>query len=166
MAKWLATPADAPAATQGARRSLSAVVSLGVLVAVAAVAGATAQAGLWWVPFAAGVAAGVASLSRRRVVLAVSAGAVAGWGVVLWTMALRGLPAGATARAIAAFAGLPPHAFVTVVATLLLAAVQVFTGAWLARALGHSPPTTWRWPLPRRGSGQRAGRVTGARGSR
>ena len=135
MAKRLATPADASAVLPGPRRSLSVLGSLGMLVVVAAVAGATAQAGLWWVPFAAGVAAGVASLRWRRVVPVASSGAVVGWGVVLWIMALRGLPAGATARAIAAFAGLPPHAFVTVVATLLLAAVQALAGAWLARAV-------------------------------
>jgi hypothetical protein len=35
---------------------------------------------------------------------------------------------------IAALAGLPPYATVTIVATLLLAALQVLTGAWLARA--------------------------------
>ena len=166
MAKRLATPADASAVLPGPRRSLSAVVSLGVLVVVAAVVGATAQAGLWWVPFTAGVAAGVTSLRWRRVVPAVSSGAVVGWGAVLWIMALRGLPAGATARAIAAFAGLPPHAFVAVVATLLLAALQALAGAWLARAVGHTLPATWRWPLPHRDSGQSAGRPTGARGSR
>jgi hypothetical protein len=51
-------------------------------------------------------------------------------------MALRGLPAGATARTIAGLAGLaglPPHAAVAVVVTLLLAALQAFAGAWLAR---------------------------------
>ena len=40
----------------------------------------------------------------------------------LWLMALRGLPVGATARAIAALAGLPPYAAVAVAVTLLLAA--------------------------------------------
>jgi len=46
-------------------------------------------------------------------------------------------------RTIAGLAGLPPHAVVTVVVTLLLAALQVFAGAWLARAL-----------LPRRVTGR------------
>jgi hypothetical protein len=53
----------------------------------------------------------------------------------MWLLALRGLPAGATARAIASLAGLPPYAGVTIVATLLLAALQALAGAWLTRAL-------------------------------
>ena len=36
--------------------------------------------------------------------------------------------------------GLPPHAFVTVVATLLLAAVQALAGAWLTRAVATLKP--------------------------
>jgi len=108
---------------------------LGLFVLVAVVVAATAQAGLWFVPFAAGVAAGMASLRWRRVVLVVAAGAVAGWALPLWILALRGYPAGATARAIAGFAGLPPFAFVTVIVTLLLAFLQAVVGAWLIRAL-------------------------------
>jgi hypothetical protein len=50
-------------------------------------------------------------------------------------MALASLPVGATARAIAALAGLPAHAEVAVAVTLLLAALQVLAGAWLARAV-------------------------------
>jgi hypothetical protein len=106
---------------------------------VAAVTALTAWAGLWFVPFVAGVAAGAASLRWRRIVLVTVAGAVAGWGLPLWILALRGQPAGAAARTIAALAGLPPHAFVTVVVTLLLAALQVWVGAWLARALTPRP---------------------------
>jgi hypothetical protein len=53
----------------------------------------------------------------------------------MWLLALRGLPAGATARAIASLAGLPPYAAITIVATLLLAALQALAGAWLTRAL-------------------------------
>jgi Penicillin amidase len=71
----------------------------------------------------------------RGVVLMAVAGAVVGWAVPLWIPALRGFPAGATARVIAGLAGLPPHAAVTVAVTLLLAALQVLAGAWLARAL-------------------------------
>ena len=69
--------------------------------------------------------------------------AVLGWAVPLWALALAGLPAGATARTIAGLAGLPPYAAVTIVVTLLLAALQVLTGAWLARAI-----------LPRRATGR------------
>lgn len=105
-------------------------------VLAAAVVAATAEAGAWFVPFLAGAAAGVAALRwRRMVVLLAVAASVAGWALPLWVLALRGLPAGATARAIAALAGLPPHAAVLVVLTLLLAALQALSGAWLTRAL-------------------------------
>jgi len=110
-----------------------------LFVVVAAVTALTAWAGLWFVPFIAGVAAGAASLRWRRIVLVTVAGAVAGWALPLWILALRGQPAGAAARTIAALAGLPPHAFVTVAVTLLLAALQVWVGAWLARALTPRP---------------------------
>jgi hypothetical protein len=113
---------------------------LGVIV-LAAVVAATAWAGLWFVPFVAGVAAGVASLRWRRMVLLAVTGSVAGYVLPIWIMALRGMPVGATGRAIAGLAGLPPHAAVTVVATLLLAALQALAGAWLARAL---LPRDWR----------------------
>jgi hypothetical protein len=108
---------------------------LAVFAVVAVVVAATAAAGLWFVPFVAGVAAGLLSLGRPRVVPAAVAGAVAGWALPLWILALRGLPAGATARAIAALAGIPPYAAVAVVVSLLLAALQTLAGAWLARAL-------------------------------
>ncbi|MGA9833362.1 MAG: hypothetical protein WBQ71_19780, partial [Trebonia sp.] len=62
-----------------------------------------------------------------------------GWAIPMWLLALRGLPAGATARAIASLAGLPPYAAVTIVATLLLAALQPLAGAWLTRALLPRP---------------------------
>jgi len=105
-----------------------------VFAAVAVVVAATAAAGAWFVPFVAGAAAGLLSLRRPGVVVAAVLGAVAGWALPLWILALRGYPAGATAHAIAALAGLPPYAAVTVVATLLLAALQALAGAWLARA--------------------------------
>jgi hypothetical protein len=107
---------------------------LAVFAVVTAVVAATAAAGLWFVPFVAGEAAGMASPRRPGVVPAATLGAVAGWALPLWILALRGLPAGATARAIATLAGIPPYAAVAVVVTLLLAALQTLAGAWLARA--------------------------------
>jgi hypothetical protein len=105
-------------------------------IVVAAVVAVTAQAGLWWVPFVAGVAAGLLRPDRGwRVVLAAAAGAAAGWALPLWILSLRGYPAGATARVIAALAGVPPYAAVTVAAALALAFLQAVTGAWLVRAL-------------------------------
>jgi hypothetical protein len=106
-----------------------------IFVVVPIVVALTAAAGLWFVPFVAGVAAGLLSLRRPKAVPAAVAGSVAGWALPLWILALRGLPAGATARAIAALAGIPPYAAVTVIVTLLLAALQTLAGAWLARAL-------------------------------
>ena len=110
------------------------VKRLAVFAVVTVVVAGTAAAGLWFVPFAAGVAAGLASLRRPGVVPAAALGAVAGWALPLWILALRGLPAGATARAIAALAGIPPYAAVAVAVTLLLAALLTLAGAWLARA--------------------------------
>ena len=119
------------------RRPGIGVALTAVFAVVAIVTAGTAQAGLWWLPFAAGVLAGLASLRWRRIVQATVAGAVVGWALPLWILALLGYPAGATARAIAGFAGLPAYAFVIIVVTLLLAALQVLTGAWLARALAR-----------------------------
>jgi len=120
-------------------RRLAAFVA--TTVAVAVVVAATAAAGAWFVPFVAGVAAGLLSLRWPGVVIAAVLGAVAGWALPLWILALRGYPAGATAHAIAALAGLPPYAAVTIVATLLLAALQALAGAWLARALAPTRST-------------------------
>jgi hypothetical protein len=125
---------------------------LAVFVAVVLVVAACAEAGAWFVPFLLGVVSGglrgVVPLGASRLVAGVASArlgfpavplaalaAAIGWAIPLWAMALAGLPSGATARAIAGLAGLPPHAAVTVVVTLLLAALQVFVGAWLARAL-------------------------------
>ena len=127
-----------PSPARGVPRPLGWAAAFVVLAAVVAV---TAEAGAWFVPFIAGVAAGVASLRWRRMVLLAVFASVVGWAIPLWLLALRGLPAGATARAIASLAGLPPRAAVTIAATLLLAALQALAGAWLTRAL-----------LPRRGS--------------
>jgi hypothetical protein len=129
-------------------------------VVVAVIVAATAQAGAWWVPFAAGAGAGLAALRwrprRGLILLATVAGAVAGWGLPLWILSLRGFPAGATARVIAATAGLPPYAAVMVVLTLLLAALQVLAGTWLARAVAavaRPAPDGELAPPRRRGGG-------------
>jgi hypothetical protein len=114
------------------------MLRLAVLI-VAAVASAVAPwLGAWWVPFLLGVAAGILRaawpLRFRGSVAPAVVGAVLGWLIPVWVLALRGQPAGATARAIAALAGLPPYAGVTVAVVALFAALQVWVGAWLARA--------------------------------
>jgi hypothetical protein len=122
-----------------------------VLIAAGLVCGLGAWLGAWWLPFLVGLAVGVLGTPGSRLpwlvprggVPAAVAGAVLGWAVPLWVLALRGQPVGATARAIAALAGLPPHAAVAVTVTLLLAALQVLAGAWLARAvMPRSRPRT------------------------
>jgi hypothetical protein len=108
------------------------------LAAVVVVA-ATALLGLWFMPFLAGLAAGIAARAghwRLRVSLpAVILLGAAGWGAALWWLVLHQLPEGAVAREIAALAGLPPHAPVAIVVTLLVAAIQAAAGLWLGRAL-------------------------------
>jgi hypothetical protein len=155
------TPQEAPpqAARRGATASRLAAGFL--LVLLTCLSGA--ELGLWFVPFVLGVAAGVfARRSRGPVlviaVLTVTGGAVAGWAVALWIMALSGLPVGATARTIAALAGLPPYAAVAIAVTLLLAALQALAGSWLARAVF---PRQLRLPFPRRGPGQPVGQQGG-----
>jgi hypothetical protein len=111
---------------------------LGCLLGTGAIL-ATAAAGLWFGPFVVGLLAGLVSRPggwRMRVAAPVAATmAVAGWGIALWWPALHGQPSGATARVIAALAGLPPHAAAGIALTLLIALAQAVVGAWLGRVL-------------------------------
>jgi hypothetical protein len=145
----------------------SAPLRLAALVVAAAATALGAWLGAWWVPFLVGLAAGAlgrtGTLGRpgapgraraRGVVLPAVAGAIIGWAVPLWALALDGQPVGATAKVIAGLAGLPPYAWVTVTVVLLLAALQVLAGAWLARGViprgSRKPePRTGRRPEPR-----------------
>lgn len=108
-------------------------------VAAVAMVAVTAQEGLWFVPFLAGLMAGVAGrLTGRRIRVTLPVAlvvAVAGWAAPLWAQALAGRPTGATARVLAALAGLPAHAAVGVAATLAVAAVQAVAGHWAGRAI-------------------------------
>ncbi|HUZ36174.1 MAG TPA: hypothetical protein VMV17_07590 [Streptosporangiaceae bacterium] len=108
------------------------------LVTVAVLA-AGALAGWWFLPFVAGLAAGVAAHYGRwrlRVTLpATVLGAAAGWGAALWWLVRRGLPEGPVAREIAALAGLPAQALAAIAVTLLVAVIQALAGLWLGRAL-------------------------------
>ena len=108
---------------------------LGCLAAVAVIAAAT-MIGWWFMPFAVGLAGGIAShLGRwrlRTALLATVVVAALGWAVPL------GWHAGtvrATARVVAALAGLPAHSSVGIAATLLVAVLQALAGLWLGRAL-------------------------------
>jgi hypothetical protein len=113
-------------------------------LAGAVIVAAGALAGWWFLPFLAGLAAGLAvRLGRLRLRAALAAAvavAAAGWGAALAWLALRdGLPEVAVARSIAALAGLPASAAVAIAVTLLVAVVQAAAGLWLGRALapGH-----------------------------
>jgi len=103
-----------------------------------------AALGAWFTPFVVGLATGVAARwggwrlpVTGPAVLFMAAG---GWGLALWVPALAGLPVGATARTIAALAGLPPHAAVAIAVTLAVSVAQALAGLWLGRALTPRPP--------------------------
>jgi hypothetical protein len=105
---------------------------------------AGALAGWWFLPFLAGLAAGLAvrfaRLRLRAALAAAVAVAAVGWGAALAWLALRdGLPEVAVGRSIAALAGLPASAAAAIAVTLLVAVVQAAAGLWLGRALapGH-----------------------------
>ncbi len=108
---------------------LLAWLSGAVLIALAA------AAGLWFGPFVIGLVTGLANrLGRWRllVLLPVTAAmAAAGWGIPLAWQVLHGQPYGATARVIAALAGLPALAVTGFAAALLVAALQAIIGGWL-----------------------------------
>jgi hypothetical protein len=112
--------------------------------AAAAILAVGALAGLWYLPFLAGLATGVVARYGRlrlRVSLpAIVIVAAVGWGAAVAWLALRdGLPEVAVAKSIAALAGLPASAAVAIAVTLLVAVVQAAAGLWLGRALapGH-----------------------------
>lgn len=124
----------------GARRSSAGLVRwLGSCLVLAVLLGLGAWLGLWWLPFVAGVAAGLARWRARSALCWVTLAVLAGWGVTLWIPALIGAPAGATARVVAALAGLPPYAFVAIAATLLVGVLQAAVALWLTRALHPRP---------------------------
>jgi hypothetical protein len=139
MANSTADPAPTPIPVSASVADQARATPVKVRVLAFLVATITAQAaalGIWFMPFLVGMAAGAfAARGLRKLVWPATAGAVAGWAILLWAQALLGLPIGATARAIAALAGLPPYSAVAIAVTLLLAALQALTGAWLARAI-------------------------------
>ncbi len=112
-------------------------------VAGAAVIGGGAMIGLWYVPLVVGILCGLAArvgeLRTRSVFLAVLVMCGAGWGGALAAYAVRGQPVGATARVIAAIAGLPAHAAAAIACTLALSMLLGLAGFWLGRALTPWP---------------------------
>jgi len=110
---------------------------LAACATAAALLGLGAGFGLWFLPFVAGLAAGAAPWRARAALGLVAVAVGAGWGAALWWPALTGAPEGATARAVAAMAGLPPYAGVGVAGTLLVGIVQGVVAVWLARAVTY-----------------------------
>jgi hypothetical protein len=141
---WTAGPPRPflPSFDRPAHRGTSAAWLVAAAAATAALAGAAA-AGLWFMPFVLGVLTGVVMRWggwRLRVTAPATAlMAVAGWGLALWSAALRGVPVGATARVIAALSGLPAVAALIVAITLAVSAVLGLTGLWLGRAVAPRP---------------------------
>ena len=118
---------------------------LAIVLAGALVIAVTAELGLWFIPFLAGLALGLIAPRRgwrlRHTLPAVLVMTLIGWGVPLyWPAVVQSQPVGATARVIAALAGLPPYASTGVLVTLLVAVLQVVAGLWLGRALAPRAP--------------------------
>jgi hypothetical protein len=117
------------------------VLAIGAGTALVA---AAAVAGLWFVPLVIGVITGLAARwgawRPRATVPAVVVMCALGWGAALCWYSVRGLPVGATARAIAAIAGLPAYAAVAVAITLAVSVLLGLVGLWLGRALTPRPP--------------------------
>jgi hypothetical protein len=125
------------------RRGPASAWLLALLAGVLLVAGG-AVIGWWFVPFVAGLAAGlanrVAGWRARIAIPAVAAMAAVGWAIpLLWQAIYDHQPYGAVAREIAALGGLPASAASGVAVTLLIAVVQALVGYWLGRALTPHP---------------------------
>jgi hypothetical protein len=112
-----------------------AVSTVAVALVVAAL---TVLVSPWYLPFVAGLTAGLPRWRYRTrakgwVLLpaAVVAGA-GGWGLALLWRVWSGERVSGAAEVTAALAGLPPQPAVIVIATLLVAGLQALCGAWLA----------------------------------
>ncbi|MEV5523206.1 hypothetical protein AB0N43_22395 [Streptomyces pseudogriseolus] len=151
-------PRDAAAeetADAGQRHPRTRPLPAPALTAAGTVAvGLGAWANLWYLPFAAGVAAGLYGARRRpgpvrAAVLALLLGPVP-WGALLAVRALRGDAVAGTAHTAAALAGLPASAVVTIVLTLFVPLLQTAAGSWFGRALLRCFPEDTRRQAPER----------------
>jgi hypothetical protein len=134
-------PGRAPAPRQPSFRPRRprgpALAWLAACAVTAALLGLGAGLGWWFLPFVAGLAAGIGPWRARSALGLVVLAVGAGWGAALWWPALSGAPTGATARVIAALAGLPPYAAVGVAGTLLVGHAPAVVGQWVARAVTY-----------------------------
>lgn len=109
----------------------------------AAIIAAGAALGWWFLPCAAGVAAGLASrwgrLRLRIALPAVAVVAAVGWGAPLAWAIFSGVPDQGVARTVAALAGLPAHASVVLGLTVIVAMLQAAAGLWVGWVLAPRP---------------------------
>ena len=126
-----------PRADHGRRLRVPAPLTFAGLAGAVACALAAA-AGLWFMPFVVGVAVGALSSSRRvsRGLLAAILAALGPAVPLLW-QSWHGVPVVATARVVAALAGLPPMPEITLLAAALTAALQGVVGYLFGRAVAR-----------------------------
>jgi hypothetical protein len=142
MLKSLSPDTGSPASVTWVRLSTAwqrcrrAAFPLGGVLAVIIIA-IGAAAGWWFLPFAAGLGIGLAAGNRslRSVLSSALAVAVVGWAAPLSWQAAHGAAVVATARVVAALAGLPASAGLVIGVTLLVSAIQALTGVWLSSAI-------------------------------
>jgi hypothetical protein len=132
-----------PSFARSSRRGPASAWLLALILGALVIVGG-AELGWWFVPFAAGVAAGLANrIGGWRALIAlpaVAAMALAGWGIpLLWQMLVDGQPYRPVARETAALLGLSAHSSVGFALTLVIAVVQALVGYWLGRALTPRP---------------------------
>jgi hypothetical protein len=127
-----------PAFRPRPRRTPGSVLAwLAACAVAAALLGLAAGFGWWFGPFVVGAVAGAGPWRVRPALGLAVLAVLAGWGGALWWPALSGAPVRATARVVAALAGLPPHAAVGVAGTLLVGVAQALAAFWLTRALTY-----------------------------
>jgi hypothetical protein len=124
------------------RRGPASAWLLGLLAGTAVIGGG-AVIGWWFMPFAVGLAAGLANRVagwRIRIALpAVAAMGLAGWGIPMGWQLLHGQPFDVAARTVLAHIGLRAAAGAGMTATLVVAVVQTVVGYWLGRAVTPRP---------------------------
>jgi hypothetical protein len=131
-----------PSFARSARHGSAPAWLLALLTGVLVITGG-AMLGWWFVPFVAGLAAGLANRiggwPARIALPAVFVMGLGGWAVPLaWQMA-QGQAYRSVARVTAALLGLSASATVGLGLTVLIAAAQACVGYWLGRALTPQP---------------------------
>ena len=130
----------APASTPGKSASHTRMIAAAATLAGAAVVALATLVQLWFAPFVAGLALGglaaMRGLPARTAALSAAAATLAGWAAPLIARSIGGEPVVAAAGVTAALAGLPPHGWIIVVVTLVVAVGQGLLGVWLSCSIG------------------------------